>query len=459
MSSEKQTPPEPNLGERSRLPTMVIEKPKPLPFLLPGMLLAGATLGIVFGGIFADHWKTVDGKVTYDAVSGFFKLIGDILMSMLKMLVVPLIVFSVMYAVASIGDFRRMGKVFAYTLFYFLLTMTLAVSLGLALVNVIKPGVGASVELHDKAAAERVQKARTVRTSPVEKIYDVVRGMFPPNLYQAAANGDVLGLIMFSLFFGAILSTLGAKGRNIIEIIGTLNDALMTFVQMVIWFAPIGIMGLVAERIGISGGFEAIEGELKRLFWYALTVVIGLLIHGVVTLPCLLYFIGRKNPIKYAIGMSEALLTAFTTASSSATLPVSVRCMEEKNKISKKTVGFVVPLGATVNMNGTALYEAVAAIFIAQAYGIHLSFPEQLVILITSTLAAIGAAAIPEAGLVTMVIVLVAANLPVEGVGLILSIDWILDRCRTTVNVWDDCVAAGIVDKWVTEGTGEAPST
>lgn len=455
MSSEPQ--PTSGAGERARLPTLVIEKPRTSPFLLPALMVSGATIGVFCGGFLATHWeKGADGKVIYDATSGFFRLLGEILMNLLKMVVVPLIVFSVMYAVSSMGDFRRAGKVFAYTLFYFLLTMTLAVILGITLVNLIRPGDGANIELRDKAAKDRAAKAEGMKTSPVEKIYDLVRGMFPSNLYQAAASGDVLGLIMFSIFFGAILSTLGPRGKEVTDLIGTLNDALMKFIMLVIWFAPVGILGLVADRIGTSGGFMAIGGELERLAKYALTVVLGLLIHGTVTLPLLLYFVGKRNPWKYAVGMSEALLTAFTTASSAATLPVSVRCMEEKNGISKKTVGFVVPLGATVNMNGTALYEAVAAIFIAQAYGIELDFAHQLLVLVTATLAAIGAAAIPEAGLVTMVIVLVAVGLPVEGVGLILSIDWILDRCRTTVNVWDDCVAAGIVDRWVEKETGKA---
>ncbi|GMV81164.1 MAG: sodium:dicarboxylate symporter [Planctomycetota bacterium] len=429
------------------------------PFLLPGLMLGGALLGALLGGAFAGHWAelkrwtaspegAVGAPFAVVAIPGAFNLLGEIFMNLLKMLVIPLIVFSVMFAVAGLGDLRRMSRLFGYTIFYFLLTMTLAVIAGMTLVNVIQPGKGASTELRDEASVQRAAKAKAEKAPPVTKVYDLVRGMFPANLFKAAAEMNVLGLIMFSLFFGAILGSMGERGARVTELIGTLNEALMQFIYLVIWFAPLGIMGLVAERIGLLGGFGAIGAELQRLAWYALTVVLGLLIHGMITLPLLLYFIGRKNPWKYAVGMSEALLTAFTTASSAATLPVTIRCMEEKNGVSPKTVGFVVPLGATVNMNGTALYEAVAALFIAQAYGVELDFAHQLLILVSATLAAIGAAAIPEAGLITMILVLVAAGLPVEGVGLILSIDWILDRCRTTVNVWDDAVAAGIVDRW-----------
>jgi Na+/H+-dicarboxylate symporter len=417
------------------------------PLLLPAMMIGGATLGILIGGVFGSQWKSPD----FAWARGFFRLIADILLNSLKMLVVPLIVCSVIHAVASIGDIRKAGRIFIMTICYFLVTMMIAVSIGMVLVNTIKPGVGASTEIKSAEAQARAEKAKGIKEPPIEKLYDVVRQMFPANLFKAAAEGEVLGLIIVSIVFGGILSTMGARGLQISSLVGTLNDALMIFVHLVIWFAPVGIMGVVAERIGSLGGMESVGEELRKLFWYALTVILGLLIHGLVVLPTLLYVLGRRNPVQYIKGMFEALVCAFSTASSAATLPLTIKCLEKNNGISKRTVGFVVPLGATVNMNGTALYEAVAAIFIAQAYGIELDFGGQLLILFTATLAAIGAAAIPEAGLVTMVIVLVAVGLPVEGIGLILAIDWIIDRCRTTVNVWDDSVASAVVERWMTK--------
>jgi Na+/H+-dicarboxylate symporter len=422
-------------------------------YLLPILMVSGATLGIIIGAVFADHWTAEHFK----PFRGFFKLLADILLNLLKALVVPLIVCSVIHAMAGIGDIRRAGRLFFMTVSYFVITMMMAVTLGMVLVNTIKPGVGASTELRSEDAKARAAKAEQVKRTPAEAMYDVVRSMFPSNLVKVAAESDVLGLILFSIVFGAILTTMGERGLQLGHLFGTLNDALMTFVQLVIWFAPVGIMGLVADRIGSLGGFGAIKGELVRLGWYALTVVLGLLVHGLIVLPAILYFISKRNPLRYAINQLEALICAFSTASSAATLPLTIKCLEKNNKISPRTVGFVVPLGATVNMNGTALYEAVAAIFIAQAYGINLSMPDQFLILVTATLAAIGAAAIPEAGLVTMVVVLVAVDLPLDGIGLILAIDWILDRCRTTVNVWDDCVASAVVEHWTEKMQQPAP--
>ena len=212
------------------------------------------------------------------------------------------------------------------------------------------------------------------------------------------------------------------------------------------WAAPVGIGALIAGRLGQAGGFVGFMPELLRVSKYAFTVILGLVIHGAIVLPLILYWFGKRAPIPYIVNMGAALTTAFSTASSSATLPVTIECTTEKNGISERTASFVLPLGATVNMDGTALYEAVAAVFIAQIYGIELGFIQMVVIFFTATLAAIGAAGIPEAGLVTMVIVLRAVNLPVEGISVLLVIDWFLDRCRTTINIWGDAVGAAVID-------------
>jgi Na+/H+-dicarboxylate symporter len=271
-------------------------------------------------------------------------------------------------------------------------------------------------------------------------------GLIPRNIFNAMVRTDILPLIVFSLLVGATLSVLGDRGRSTIEVISTLNDAVMRIVQWIMIVAPIGIFGLIAARIGSAGGFRGFLPELFALGKYSLTVVLGLAIHGVIALPLILLLVGRRNPWRYVTGVGAALLNAFSTASSSATLPLTMEGVEKENGISNRTASFVLPLGATINMDGTALYEAVAAMFIAQIYGISMSPLEQAVIFLTATLAAIGAAGIPEAGLVTMVIVLKAVDLPIEGIGLILTIDWLLDRFRTTVNVWGDSVGAGVIE-------------
>jgi len=407
-------------------------------------MIGGAAIGLLIGGIFAPSWKNPD----FAPIRGFFKLLGAILMNSLKAMVVPLILFSVVCSVSKLGDLRKAGRMFGVTLIYFAITMTIAASLGLVLVNTIKPGVGKHIEAQSADEKARAEKAKTVDASASSRLYGVISDMFPDNLVDAMAKGQVLGIIIFALIAGFTLGAMGSRAGPLLENCEILYEMFLRIIFLIIWFAPIGILGLMAERIGSLGGIEAIKLELSRLFWYALTVVVGLLIHGGIILPLILWLIAGRNPFRYLINMSDALLCAFGTASSGATLPLTLRCLEFKNKVSKKTIGVVVPLGATVNMNGTALYEAVAVLFIAQSYGLQLDFSAQLIVLITSVLAAVGAAAIPEAGLVTMVIVLVAANLPVEGAALVISIDWLLDRCRTTVNVWDDCVGAAVVERW-----------
>jgi len=281
-------------------------------------------------------------------------------------------------------------------------------------------------------------------------IREVVVSMIPRNVFSAMAHADVLPLIVFSLLIGAVLSVLGERGRLVIDVFSVLNDAVMRLVGWLMVVAPVGIFGLVAARIGRAGGFEGFLPELAALGKYSGTVIVGLVIHGAVTLPLILWIFGKRRPWQFARGVGTALLNAFSTASSSATLPLTMQGVEEDNGISNRTASFVLPLGATINMDGTALYEAVAAMFIAQVYGITLGPIQQVVVFLTATLAAIGAAGIPEAGLVTMVIVLRAVGLPIEGIALILAVDWLLDRFRTTVNVWGDAVGAGVIETYET---------
>jgi len=242
----------------------------------------------------------------------------------------------------------------------------------------------------------------------------------------------------------AALSTLGDVGNHVIAFFNGINEAMMKLVTWLMYLAPIGIFSLISNRLGLAGGGDAVWTELKAVGFYVLTVVGGLGIHFLVLVAILLFV--AKRPISYLFGLLRALLTAFGTASSSATLPLTMECAREEG-VDRRAVRFVLPLGATVNMNGTALYEACAAMFIAQAYGYDLSIGQQVIVFVTATLAAIGAAGIPEAGLVTLLIVLKSVGLPTEGVALILAVDWFLDRFRTSVNVWGDAVGAAVVHR------------
>ncbi|MEW6014581.1 MAG: dicarboxylate/amino acid:cation symporter [Candidatus Zixiibacteriota bacterium] len=391
--------------------------------ILIGML-AGVVLGALGGYFLGEQMLQI-------------KFLGVIFLNALKLIVVPLIILSMIVGVTSLGDIRKLGRTAGKTLLYFLGTTTIAVLLGLVLVNIIRPGVGAP--MIGTAAPEMITDS-----APMSLI-DIVVSMVPENFFKAASEGQVLGLIIFALIFGGALTTLGAGAKSVIDILETLNRAIMKIVELIIYFAPVGVFALIG---GIVAENRESLGQLTSgLGWYTLTVIAGLVIHGVIILPLILSLLGKRNPWKYVINMGQVFATSFTTSSSSATLPVNMTAVIEKNKVDKRAGSFVLPLGATINMDGTALYEAVAAVFIAQVYGIDLTIGQQVIIFITATLASIGAAGIPHAGTVTMVFVLSAVGLPIEGIGLIWAVDWFLDRCRTTVNVWGDAVGAAVISE------------
>ncbi len=364
--------------------------------------------------------------------------LGALFLNALKMLIVPLIVAAVVSGVASLGDVRKLGRLGGVTVLYFLVTTAIAVVIGLAMVNIIQPGVG--LALNNGVVPNQVRvKADT-------GISDILLAMVTPNLVDAAAHTQLLPLILFSILLSAALTTIGGKGAHVIAFFDGLNEALMKVVVWLMYLAPVGIFALVAARLGKAGGGEAFFAQLAAVGWHVVTVLSGLGLQFVI-LTVILTGVARRGLV-YIANLLRALLTAFGTASSSATLPLTLECLRE-NKVDERAIRFVVPLGATINMNGTALYEAEAALFIAQAYGIDLSFGQQAVVFVTATLAAIGAAGIPEAGLVTMVIVLGAVGLPLEGVSLLLAVDWFLDRFRTTVNVFGDAVGAAVVERFL----------
>ncbi len=361
---------------------------------------------------------------------------GDMFLTALKMLIVPLIIAAVISGVASLGDVRKLGRIGGATLAYYFITTGIAVFIGLVMVNLIQPGAGLNI-----SGGEIPQKVLEKEETSAS---DILMSLISPNLIASAADTQLLPLIVFAIVFSAALTTIGKRGEHVIEFFNGVNDAMMKLVVWLMYFAPIGIFALVAGRLGKAGGGEQFMAELTAVGWHVVTVLSALAVHFVVLLLILFFVAGRG--MDYLVGMLRALFTAFGTASSSATLPLTMECVRE-NKVDDRSVRFVLPLGSTVNMDGTALYEAAAVMFIAQAYGIDLTMGQQVIIFVTATLAAIGAAGIPEAGLVTMIIVLNAVGLPLEGIGLLLAVDWFLDRFRTSVNVWGDSVGAAVIDR------------
>ena len=370
--------------------------------------------------------------------------IGDLFLDALKMMIIPLIVGAVISGVTSLGDVRKLGKVGGITLLYYASTTACAVLIGLIMVNVIQPGDG--INYQTETISESISNRDNINLT------ELVRSLISPNIISAASNTQLLPIIVFCLLFGAALTTLGKNKTTIINFFDALNEAMMKLVIWIMVFAPLGVFCLVAGQFGKVGGGSVIKNELAAVGSYFFTVILGLTCHFLLLFIILIIF--SKQGREYLFKLLRALLTAFGTASSSATLPLTMKCALEAG-IDKRSVKFVLPIGATINMDGTALYESVAVMFIAQTYGISMGMEQQVIIFITATLAAIGAAGIPQAGLVTMLIVLNAVNLPAEGIGLILAVDWLLDRFRTTVNVWGDSVGAAIVETYL---PAETPS-
>lgn len=392
-------------------------------------LIIGIILGVILGGLVGSLYPGLSIKL------GF---LGTLFLNALKMIVLPLIVVSITLSIMKVGNLGSLGL---KTLFYYLITTGIAVFIGIVVVNVIHPG--------DGSMALTGQMPDIVSAKENMSLIDVLLLKFvSPNLFNSAEEFEILPLIVASILFGAAFASLGKENKVIVEVFTILDKAIMKIVRWIMIFTPIGIFSLIADRIGMAGGGGAVIELAMELGKYVLSVVVGLSIHGFIVLPIILLLFAKRNPLEYVQNLSKALLTAFSTASSSATLPLTMEGVIDEAKVTPKVGRFVLPLGATINMDGTALYEAVAVIFIAQSYGIELGMAEMVVVFFTATLAAIGAAGIPEAGLVTMVLVLQAVGLPLEGVGLILAIDWLLDRFRTTVNVWGDCIGAAVIDRF-----------
>ncbi|XP_039985658.1 excitatory amino acid transporter 4 isoform X5 [Xiphias gladius] len=449
--------------------------------------VAAVALGVILGFALRPHNLSLR-EIKY------FAFPGELLMRMLQMLVLPLIISSLVTGISSL-DSKASGKMGVRAVVYYMVTTLIAVFIGIVIVIIIRPGKGnRDSPVANSGNIEPVQAA--------DAFLDLIRNMFPPNLVEACfkqyktvykkivhtrnvtvtlnltnslnvtepnlsanlsrvlhtiqetveetvpvsgSSGGVnaLGLVVFSMCFGLVIGNMKQQGQALKDFFDCLNEAIMRLVAIIIWYAPVGIMFLIAGKIVEMKDLAEVGGQLGM---YTVSVIVGLLIHGLFVLPLLYFLVTRRNPYSFIGGLLQALITALGTSSSSATLPITFRCLEENNHVDKRVTRFVLPVGATINMDGTALYEAVAAIFIAQVNDMDLNFGQILTISITATAASIGAAGIPQAGLVTMVIVLTSVGLPTEDITLIIAVDWFLDRLRTTTNVLGDSLGAGIVE-------------
>lgn len=400
-----------------------------------------ALLLAVFAGLVAGK----DGAIFGVSFYAIFDFIGTLFLNALKMLIVPLIVSSIIVGIAGIGSSNALGRLGGKTLLYYLSTSLLAILVGLAVVNIISPGIDEMGPVKDRIgfSGDVSSFESKVTGKGAGDVVQVFLRMVPTNVFLAAANGQMLGLIFFSLLFGFFMTRIQEDyAETQYNFWQGIYETMMRITDWVMLFAPIGVFALVAKVVS-STGFKAFE----PLALFFVSVVLALGIHFFVSLPLLLRYIGKVNPIRHYRAMAPALLTSFSTASSSATLPITMECVEKNAGVSNRTSSFVLPLGATVNMDGTALYECVAAMFIAQAYGLDLSFGTQFTIVLVALLTSIGVAGIPAASLVAISIILATIGLPMEGIGLILAVDRILDMMRTSTNVFSDSCGAVIIGK------------
>ena len=403
--------------------------------------------------VIAGRLSGTDGDLLGVTLYPVYVFIGALFMNALKMIIVPLIMASIITGVSGMGGTEGLGRLGVKTLLFYMTTSLFAILTGLLFVNWLDPGIIQGeparqvLGLSTEAAAQVADK---VSGHSVSDLTGVFLSMIPPNVIAAAAEGQMLGLIFFSLLFGFFITRIDKdKATLLIGFWQGVADVMMAITDLIMKFAPLGVFALVAKTVAGIGP-DQIDDLVVSLGTFTLSVLLALAAHMLISLPLMLRFIAGVNPLAHYQAMLPALLTAFSTASSSATLPLTMECVQDNAKVSKRTSSFVLPLGATVNMDGTALYECVAAMFIAQAYGLELSFVTQFTIVLVALLTSIGVAGIPAASLVAITIILATVGLPAEAIGLILAVDRILDMFRTSVNVFSDSCGAVIIAK--TEG-------
>ena len=384
-------------------------------------ILIALVLAVIYGSIFKE-------KIEY------VSWMGDVFIRALKMIIIPLIITSLITGITNIGSSRNLGRLGAKTLIYYLSTSILAIITGLILVNLIKPGVGFDINLSQSLSEYNIVQ------KPVK---DTLLNIIPENFFSALTSENMLAIIFFSILFGFFIIQIQKEQRVLLtNFFSASFQVMMKITLFIIKFAPLGIFGIVSKVIAEQ---DNLPDLIKSIGLFMLVVVAGLLFHAVITLPSILKIIGKTNPRKFFKSMLTPLLTAFSTQSSNATLPLTMEAVEYDAGVSNKISSFTLPLGATINMDGTALYELAVAGFVAQIYGIDLSISQQIVMALTALLASIGTAAIPMASLVTMSMIFTAVGLPLEGIAIVMPVERVLDMCRTTVNVWSDCCGAATI--------------
>ena len=392
-------------------------------------IFIGLILGVILGLVFGEKAQIIEP-------------VGTIFIRLITMIVVPLVLFSLMLGTASLGDLRKLGRIGLKTVVYFTITTMIAISIGLFLANVTKPGEGLNqevqAELHKNYDADAQNKESLIQQKP--SLIQILVNIVPTNPLKSLIEGNMLQVIFIALLFGIILSLIAKeKSRFLIRIIDGINDAIIQVVHIAMKLAPYGVTALIASVIG-RYGFNILVTLLK----YSLVVIGGLFIYTVSINSLALRTLGRMSPLRFFRAVKEAMIIAFSTSSSNAALPVSMECVEHIG-ISREYSSFVIPLGATINMDGTALYQGVSAVFIAQIYGIPLGIMDQVTIVLMATLASVGAAGVPTAGIITLAMVLKQMNIPLEGIALILGVERFLDMCRTTTNIIGDMACSVVI--------------
>lgn len=389
-------------------------------------ILIALIIGIIYGLSIPEYYEYV-------------AWMGDLFLRALKMVIVPLILSSIISGVTNIGNASSLGRLGAKTMIYYMSTSLFAIVTGLFFVNILKPGIGADLGLSQQVEGLDIAQ---------DSFGDTLLKIIPDNVFTSFTNGDMLSIIFFALLFGYFITRVEEKYQSLLtDFFSSTFEVMMKITMFIIKFTPLGILGIVAKQVATTHNLVEVAASLGV---YMVAVLLALSIHSMVTLPMIVKIFGRVKPFEHFKAMTTPLLTAFSTSSSNATLPLTMEAVEHNSGVSNKVTSFTLPLGATINMDGTALYECVAVMFIAQAYGFDLTILQQVIVVITALLASIGAAGIPMAGLVMMAVVLSAVGLPLEGIGMILAVDRILDMFRTTVNVWSDSCGAVVIAK--TEG-------
>ena len=403
----------------------------------PWLIFAAIILAIIAGS-----WTKTDAQIFGIYFYEIYDLLGKLFINALTLVVVPLISSSIITGIARIGNESDFGRIGAKTFTFYLGTSLVAILIGLFFVNILGPGYSINSEMiqaYETSKTDQVQQY--VATQEGNKISNLILQIIPSNVVDAFSQGHMLSLIFFSLLFGYAVSKIESHPLSIL--LGFWQGVFQTMLkitEIILKFLPLGVFCLVAKVFATTG-----IASLRSIGMFTIAVILGLSVFVFLALPLLLKIIGKVRPYRHFKAMSPALITAFSTSSSSATLPITIECVEKRAGVSNRICSLVVPLGASINMSGSALYECVAAMFVAQAYGINLSFTTQFMVVILALISSIGVAGVPSASLVAVVVVLKAIGLPVEGIGLFIAVDRILDMCRTTVNVFSDSCCAVLV--------------